>query len=365
MGAEIPDGAVIVARAIMNSSLWQMRAEDRIVALACMVLCNKKPQKWFDGHQQILIDRGQFVGSVRKMIKASNLPMQVVRTSLEHLEKSDFLTRKSTQGYTVYTVPKFSHYQDLTKYSDSGVRKPTQFLTRDQHTQNPKSNTLLPQSLHNSNDSKPLNPKDLKKVSTIATRDNSKNQHTKNGKSNHKQQQQTPTPPILSNPDRPERTEGDGGGIAVVVTPGRELDPILLKICFRISSDLLLSIKMSESCAHSFASAKPVGQVLRAVQHARLQKKPGGWARTALENDWQLPQIGGDELREIIEKVKQDVDRANAYFLKKTGESGVKAKLPARLPGEDERTWMRRVSDEVARRREEAAKSAGAKKRKG
>lgn len=82
----------------------------------------------------------------------------------------------------------------------------------------------------------------------------------------------------------------------------------------------------------------------------------------ALESDWDLPEASGDELREIIEKVKQDVDRANAFFLKKAGTAGVKAKLPERLAGEDERAWMRRVSDEIARRREE---SAGSKKRKG
>jgi len=364
VGAEIPDGAVIVARAIVNSSLWRMRPEDRVVAVTCLAIANKKPKKWFDGEKQIRIERGQFVRSRNQMAQECGMPIQVVRTSIDHLEETGFLTRKLTKAYTLYTLPKYHHYQDLTKYSDYGVRKLTQDLTRLQPSKTEKSNPEFPQSFHNGNDGNSTEPNELEKVSTMVLKKEAQNQPSKNGKTNHKQQQQTPTPPILSNPDRPERRTGDRRGDAVVVTPGREPDPILSKVCFRISSELLLSIGMSESCAHSFASSKPVGQVLRAVQHARLQKKPGGWARTALDSDWKLPEITGDELREIIEKVKLDVDKANAYFLRKAGESGVRSKLPARLPGEDERTWMRRVSDEIARRREES-NASGSKKRKG
>src|SRR5262249_5830761 len=119
MSAEIPDGAVLVARAILNSSLWTMRPQDRVVALTCIVLCNRRRKKWFDGVEDIVIERGQFVRSRKKIVEACNLPVQIVRTSLDHLEETDFLTRKLTRGYTLYTIPKYDHYQDVTKYSDS------------------------------------------------------------------------------------------------------------------------------------------------------------------------------------------------------------------------------------------------------
>lgn len=355
MGAEIPDGAVIVARAIINSSLWKMRSEDRIVAITCLALANKRAKKWFNGVKQIVIQRGQFVRSREEMADECGLPLQVVRTSIEHLEKSEFLTRFLTRSYTLYTVPKYQHYQDLTKYSDSGVLKPTRFLTRSQPGKTSKSNPAI------STDAE-RNPSAAQPVASLGI--NCGNFLTReNGKTNHKQQHQTihPSPSSLL-PANGTTGEGNDRGVAVVVTSGREPDPLLLKICFRISSGLLISIGMSESCANAFASQKPVGQVLRVVQHARSQKRPGGWARIALESDWALPEASGEELREVIEKLKQDVDRANSYFLKKTGGSGVRAKLPERLAGEDERTWMRRVSDEISRRREE---SSGSKKRKG
>lgn len=119
MAAEIPDGAVIVARAILNSSLWTMRNEDRIVAITCIAVANWKPKKWFDGEKEIVIGRGQFVRSLEKLAKVAHLSVQQVRTSVQHLENIEFLTRKSTSRYTVYTLPKYDFYQDLDNYSDS------------------------------------------------------------------------------------------------------------------------------------------------------------------------------------------------------------------------------------------------------
>ncbi len=119
MGAEIPDGCVLVARAILNSSIWTMRAEDRLVAIACICLANWRPRSWFNGKEQITIERGQFVRSWEQLAEACRLSTQTVRTSVQHLEKVGFLTRKLTGPAQLFTIPKYDHYQDLTKYSDS------------------------------------------------------------------------------------------------------------------------------------------------------------------------------------------------------------------------------------------------------
>lgn len=123
MGAEIQDGAVLVARAILNSSLWTMRAEDKVVAITCIAIANWKDGKWFDGTDEIPIKRGQFVRSWAGLAEESGESVQTVRTSVQHLEKVGFLTRKSTGRYHVFTIPKYSHYQDLTKYSDAIAAK--------------------------------------------------------------------------------------------------------------------------------------------------------------------------------------------------------------------------------------------------
>ncbi len=286
MPAEIPDGAVVVARSIVNSSLWTMRPADRVVAITCITLCNRKPRKWFDGHKDVLIERGQFVRSREKLVEACKLPLQVVRTSIEHLERTDFLTRKSTRDYTLYTVPKYDHYQDLTKYSDSAVENLTQDSTRAQ----PQTTTT---------------------------------------------EETTPSIRTL------KRGRPDGGtvGGVVVVQPGVWPDPLLAKPNFRIATTLLEGIQMKRSVASTLAMSRPLGLVLRVVQQARLQRNPGGWAKIALENDWWLPEATGDELREIIQLVTREVESANASLLTATGM--VSQKLP-RMPGESERDWLKR-----------------------
>lgn len=118
MGAEIPDGAVLVARAILNSSIWTMRAEDRLVAITCICLANWRPRSWFNGKEHITIGKGQFVRSWEHLAEACKLSVQSVRTSVKNLQNVGFLTRKLTGHVQLFTIPKYSHYQDLTKYSD-------------------------------------------------------------------------------------------------------------------------------------------------------------------------------------------------------------------------------------------------------
>lgn len=123
MGAEIQDGAVLVARAILNSSLWTMRAADKVVAITCIAIASWKDGKWFDGVREIPVLRGQFVRSWAGLADSSGESIQTVRTAVQHLENVGFLTRKSTGRYHIFTIPKYSHYQDLTKYSDSIAAK--------------------------------------------------------------------------------------------------------------------------------------------------------------------------------------------------------------------------------------------------
>lgn len=309
MPAEIPDGAVLVARGILNSSLWTMRPADRVVALTCIAICNHRPAKWFDGSKEILIKRGQFVRSWEELRKACGLPLQVVRTSVQHLENTDFLTRFSTRVYTLFTIPKYEHYQDLTKYSDSAVVEP-----------NTVSNTRL-------------------------TRD----QHAANNK-------QQPQPP-RSSPVR--RSSGKTGprrnGSVVVVQRATTKSPMLKRICVNVGVELLCGVGLSASLSRAFASEKTVLQILSVVQQARLQKKPGGWARAALENSWSVPPADGAEVDEIMKKVSSESEKVRSLLPQKRE---VKSNLPSRLPGEDDRTWLRRVSDEL-RARKQAAKPNG------
>lgn len=295
MSAEIPDGAVLVARAILNSSLWTMRPQDCKVAITCIALANSKDQVWYDGKKDIVIKRGSFVRSWGNFVESCHLPLQVVRTSIDHLKTTEFLTQESTRDYTVFTIPKYEHYQDLTKYSDSVILKT-----------NMVSNTRL-------------------------TTNNNRKKEIRSSRG------------------------GSRGGAVVV----EEKTDGLNRVAHGISMSLLESVKMAHSVASGLASQKTVGQVLRAVQQARLQKRPGGWARMALEGDWTLPDAEGPELMEVFGLIRLAEQKRDVIFKTSLSKDGV----AKRLPGEDEAAWFKRVNDELKRRREEA-KPSGRKDQK-
>lgn len=96
-----------------------MRAEDRLVAITAICLANWKPRKWWNGKESMYIGRGQFVRSWQHLADECKLTIKTVRTSVKNLENTGFLARKRAGHVQVFTLPKYDHYQDLTKYSDS------------------------------------------------------------------------------------------------------------------------------------------------------------------------------------------------------------------------------------------------------
>lgn len=301
MSAEIPDGAVLVARGILNSSLWTMRPEDRIVAMTCIMLCNRRRKKWFDGDEDVTIERGQFVRSREKLAEACHLPLQVVRTSLDHLESSDFLTRRSTRWWTMYTLPKYQHYQDLTKYSD---------------IVDAKTNPVANPSLTTNNNNKPY-------------------------------------PPSKSKTDRTDRKTLGREGFVVVVDQKTWADPVLSKPSYRLSLKLLDEIKMARGVANTFAIQKPVGFVLRVVSQAKFQRSPAGWARIAFENDWSLPEAPAEDVEKTIAIIKDALEYATSLTTRNA--DTIKEKFPKK-PGETDDQWFKRASHELV------ASKKGAKK---
>jgi len=132
MAAEIPDGAVLVARAILNSSLWTMLDSDRLMALTCICIANWKDRKiWFDG-REVTIRRGQFVRSRTQLVEASRLSEKQVRGSIIRLIRAGFMARERAGQSYIYTICKYDVYQDLTKYSDREWATEGQVSGRDQ-----------------------------------------------------------------------------------------------------------------------------------------------------------------------------------------------------------------------------------------
>jgi hypothetical protein len=101
------------------------------VFLHVLISANHKAAKW----QGISIERGQFVTSYDHLAKALGLTIQNVRTSISKLKKSENLTVKSTNKFTIISVCNYDTYQSQEEATNNQSNNP---LTNDQQTTNNK-----------------------------------------------------------------------------------------------------------------------------------------------------------------------------------------------------------------------------------
>lgn len=105
-------GYVAIYRNIINFD-WYQDSNTFRVYLHCILSANYTNKKW----QGIEIQRGSFITSCNKIAQQLNLTEKQVRTSLMKLKRTNNLTCKATNKYTVITV----HNYDLYQYSGEQI----------------------------------------------------------------------------------------------------------------------------------------------------------------------------------------------------------------------------------------------------
>lgn len=358
MAAEIPEGAVVVARAILNSSLWTMRVQDRVVAMTCIALCNFKDRDWFDGQEWVTIKRGQFVRSRKNLATACNVSVQTLRTSLKRLEKErsggeiPFLTRKVTRRYTLYTLPKYEFYQDLKHYSDSANPKanPKTNPKGDLTQLNPKTNPI--KTPNQPDPEKPV--KAIGSASTVGSRRlkktiqpaDSKKLTTKTRKSNHQQEQQQQE---CINKNK----TASKSALKLMSSTNRQATILLDRICPRRGVLLLLLVGVKESVAKALSYDRPIGEIVDLTQAARGKSNPGGWVVQAIKGKWTVPKHEAGRVK-ILAALEADNRKAE----KLSSGSGLSTKNPEfkRRSGESEDAWFARVNGAVKAKKKASRK---------
>lgn len=86
---------------------WYKNEHTKNVFLHCLLKAN-----WKDGKfQGIIIPRGTFITSIKKLSLELDLTEDEVKTALKHLIKTKELTKQTTNKYTVITVSNYDLYQ--------------------------------------------------------------------------------------------------------------------------------------------------------------------------------------------------------------------------------------------------------------
>lgn len=104
---------------------WYNDINVKVLFLHLLLTVNYEDKKW----QGIIIKRGQKVTSLGHLAKETQLTIQQVRTALDKLQKTQNITIKTTNKYTLVTVENYDLYQSYNDYITSNT-------TNEQQTNN-------------------------------------------------------------------------------------------------------------------------------------------------------------------------------------------------------------------------------------
>lgn len=108
------EGWIKVHRSLLDSPVFHdLTAEQFRVAMACLLMANHEPNKWFYKGKKYECEAGQFITSLPHITEVcgNGASIQKTRTALKHLEELEFLTDKPTGGGRLITIVNWSLYQ--------------------------------------------------------------------------------------------------------------------------------------------------------------------------------------------------------------------------------------------------------------
>jgi hypothetical protein len=105
-------GYVLVWRKIQDSGLMQM-PNTLAIFLHILFSATHKDIKVGTPHGVIELKRGQYISGRKKLAEELEQTEREIRTSLKRLVNLQILTIKTTSKYSIYTIEKYSVYQDI------------------------------------------------------------------------------------------------------------------------------------------------------------------------------------------------------------------------------------------------------------
>jgi hypothetical protein len=120
------EGFILLHRSILDWE-WYKNKNTLIVFIYLLLRANHKQGSW----QGITIERGQVLTSIENISKNNDVTFQQARTALNHLKKTNELTIKVTNKFSLITISKYDIYNSKKKETN-----------KQEHKQNPHQSTL-------------------------------------------------------------------------------------------------------------------------------------------------------------------------------------------------------------------------------
>jgi hypothetical protein len=106
------DGWIALHRKIYNSSDFNNQLEVAVF-LYLVAMASHKPTQVVYRKKKISLARGEVSIAYRDLAKKFNLSTQNIKTIIKHLKKSGNINQKLTKRLSIYSIVKYSKYQDI------------------------------------------------------------------------------------------------------------------------------------------------------------------------------------------------------------------------------------------------------------
>jgi len=132
-------GYIRLWRDILDTSFYRSPNTCHL-AIYLMLKANHSESKILMMGREILVKRGQLISGRNSLSKNTGLSPQEVRTCLNHLKSTSYLTIEATSAYSVITICKYEEFQGQAdrkgKHSNQGVnQRPTKHQPSTNHKQ--------------------------------------------------------------------------------------------------------------------------------------------------------------------------------------------------------------------------------------
>jgi sensor domain CHASE-containing protein len=106
------DGWIALHRKIYNSSDFNNQLEVAVF-LYLVAMASHKPVQVIYRKKKITLKRGEISIAYRDLAKKFNLSMQNIKTIIKNLKNSGNINQTLTKNLSIYSIVKYSKYQDL------------------------------------------------------------------------------------------------------------------------------------------------------------------------------------------------------------------------------------------------------------
>ena len=122
------DGWIALHRKIYNSSDFNNQLEVAVFLYLVAMASHKQTQVVYR-KKKIILERGEVSIAYRDLAKKFNLSTQNMITLIKNLKKSGNLKQKLNKNLSIYTIVKYSKYQDIEPTSNQKLTNRTTTIT--------------------------------------------------------------------------------------------------------------------------------------------------------------------------------------------------------------------------------------------